>query len=163
MVHTRTGDFAPDVPKSSDSHARVAATGPRGSAPELPPPPPPPHPPLVSLEQLLAMQNELMWVLTENLVHCGGHQPHHQLVMDSSNTILLVTHPLTFARAADPFEVDNWLRTVPSSRRLCTWASSFVRPPVLGRLTSPPLFRMATRCYGLSSVRPSADTTSLRA
>jgi hypothetical protein len=32
------------------------------------PPPPPPPPPLVSIEQLLAMQNELMRVLMENLV-----------------------------------------------------------------------------------------------
>jgi hypothetical protein len=32
------------------------------------PPPPPPPPPLMSIEKLLAMQKQLMRVLTENLV-----------------------------------------------------------------------------------------------
>jgi hypothetical protein len=59
-----TGDFAPDVSKLSDARARAAATRPRGPAPEFPPPP-------VSIEKLLATQNELMQVPTENLVHHG--------------------------------------------------------------------------------------------
>jgi hypothetical protein len=53
--------------------------------------------------------------------------------------------------------------TIPSSRRLCTWPSSFMGPPVIGGLISPPLFRIATRCHGLSSARPSADTITLQA
>jgi hypothetical protein len=68
MVHTCTSDFAPDVPESSDARARAAATGPHGPAPELPPLPPLPP---VSIEQLLATQNELMHVLMEKLMHHG--------------------------------------------------------------------------------------------
>jgi hypothetical protein len=109
-----TDDFAPDVPESLDSRARVAATGPCGTTPELPPPLPPPPPSPVCLEQLLATQNGLMWVLTENLVHHGGHQPHHQLVMDSSYTNFLAMQPMTLAKATDPLEVDNWLHIIES-------------------------------------------------
>jgi hypothetical protein len=72
MVHTCTGDFAPDVPVSSKARPGAVATGPQGPAPELPPPPPPPSLP-VSVEQLLAILNELMRVLTENLMHRGVH------------------------------------------------------------------------------------------
>jgi hypothetical protein len=50
----------------------------------------------------------------ENLVQCGVHKLHHQPVMDSSYTDFLVTHPPTFAEAADPLEVDNWLRIIKS-------------------------------------------------
>jgi hypothetical protein len=53
MVHSRTSeDPILDIPESSVGHGRGQA--PRGNAP-----PPLPHPP-VSLEQLLAMQNDLM-------------------------------------------------------------------------------------------------------
>jgi hypothetical protein len=68
----------------------------------------------VIIEQLLAMQNELMRVLMENLMHHGVRQPHHQLVMDSSYTNFLVTHTPTFAEAADPLVVDNWFRIIES-------------------------------------------------
>jgi hypothetical protein len=59
MVHTWTSeDPILDIPEGSvgRGHDQV----PRGSAP-----PPPPHP-LVSLEQLLATQNDLMRRLVEN-------------------------------------------------------------------------------------------------
>jgi hypothetical protein len=113
MVRTRTGNFTLDMPKSSNACAGAAAAGPRGPTSELPPPPPLP-PPLVSLKQLLATQNELMRMLTENLVHHGVHQPHHQPMMDSSYTDFLATHPLSFAEAADPLEVNKWLRIIES-------------------------------------------------
>jgi hypothetical protein len=45
------------------------------AARETPPPPPSPPPP-VSIEQLLAMQNELIQVLSENLVQCEVCPPH---------------------------------------------------------------------------------------
>jgi hypothetical protein len=48
-----------------------------------------------------------MRVLMDNLMHHGVHQPHHQMMMDSSYTDFLVTHPRTFAKAADPLEADN--------------------------------------------------------
>jgi hypothetical protein len=59
MVHTRTSeDLILNIPEGSvrRGHGHV----PRGGAP-----PPPPHPP-VSLEQLLATQNDLMSRLVEN-------------------------------------------------------------------------------------------------
>jgi hypothetical protein len=68
MMRTCTGDFTQDVPESSNARARVAMNELHNAAHEIPPPPPPPPPPPVSLEQLLATQNELMRVLTENLV-----------------------------------------------------------------------------------------------
>jgi hypothetical protein len=61
----------------------------------------------VSLEQLLATQNELMQVLMENLVHRGVCQPRHQPVMDSAYTVLLVMHPPLVIEVSDPLEVDN--------------------------------------------------------
>jgi hypothetical protein len=100
MVCTHTGDFDLDVPEGSGAHRGAAPTGPHGPAPEAPPPPP------VSIEQLLAMQNGLMRVLTENLMHRGVHQPHHQSVMDSY-TDFLAMHALLFTEATNPLEVDN--------------------------------------------------------
>jgi hypothetical protein len=106
MVHTCTGDFGLDVPEGSGACCGAAPTGPHGAAPEAPPSPPPP----MSIEQLLATQNELMRVLMENLVHRGGRHSHHQQVLESSYTNFLATHPPMFTEASDPVEVDNWLR-----------------------------------------------------
>jgi hypothetical protein len=113
MVCMHTGDFALHVLEGSGACAGAAPTGPHGTAPTSPPPPPPPLP-TVSIEQLLATQNELMRVLTENLMHRGGHQPHHQPVLDSSYTDFQATHHLMFAEASDPLELDNWLRITES-------------------------------------------------
>jgi hypothetical protein len=118
MVHTRSSDFAHDVPKSSDARARAASTGPRGAAPTRPrgaaPTSPPPPPPPVSIEQLVVTQNKLMRVLTKNLMHRGVCQPHHQPEVDSSYTDFLVTYPPTFIKATDPLEADNWLHITKS-------------------------------------------------
>jgi hypothetical protein len=77
MVRTRTGDFTQDVPEPSNTHAG-AATNELCNAAHGTPPPPPPPPPLVSLKELLAMQNELMRVLMENLVQHEARPPHRQ-------------------------------------------------------------------------------------
>jgi hypothetical protein len=110
MVSTRTGNFA--LGESSASGARAGASRPRGTAP-APPPPPPPLPPL-SIEQLLATQNELIRVLTENLVQHEVCPSYHQSGVESSYTNFLVMHPPTFAEATDLLEVDNWLRIIES-------------------------------------------------
>jgi hypothetical protein len=105
MVHTRTSEDAiVDIPEGSVGHGRGQV--PRGGAP-----PPPP----VSLEQLLATQNDLMRRLIEN-DECRGterQQSHHQ-ERDSSYSDFLATHPPVFADATDPLEADNWLRTTES-------------------------------------------------
>jgi hypothetical protein len=113
MVSTHTGDFVLDMPEGSGAHRGAVPTGPCGAAPEPPPLPPPPLPP-VSIEQLLSTQNELMRVLTKNLMHQGGCQSQHQQVLESSYTDFLATHPSMFTKASDPLEADNWLRITES-------------------------------------------------
>jgi hypothetical protein len=77
-------------------------------------PPPPPHLP-VSLEQLLATQNDLMRRLVENDEHHGAErqQPRYQ-ERDSSYSDFLATHPPVFADATDPLEADSWLHSTES-------------------------------------------------
>jgi hypothetical protein len=60
------------------------------------------------------MQNKLMRVLTENLVHREVRSPHHQPGVETSYTDFLAMHPLTFAEAIDPLEADKWLRIIES-------------------------------------------------
>jgi hypothetical protein len=105
MVRTRTSeDSILDIPEGSIGCGRDQV--PRGDAP-----PPPP----ISLEQLLATQNELLRRLIEN-DECRGtehQQPHHH-ERDSLYSDFLATHPLVFADAIDPLEADSWLRTTKS-------------------------------------------------
>jgi hypothetical protein len=67
-----------------------------------------PPPPPVSLEQLLATQNDLMRRLVENDEHRGAErqQPRHQ-ERDSSYSDFLATHLSIFADATDPSEADS--------------------------------------------------------
>jgi hypothetical protein len=108
MVHTRTSeDSILDIPEGSVGRGRGHV--PRGSAP-----PPPPEPP-VSLEQLLATQNDLMRRLVENdeCREAERQQPRHQ-ERDSSYSDFLVTHLPVFTDVTNPLEVDSWLRTIES-------------------------------------------------
>jgi hypothetical protein len=75
---------------------------PRGGAP-----PPPPRPP-VSLEKLLATQNDLMRRLVENDEHHGAEhqQPRHQ-ESDSLYSDFLATHLPAFTNTTDPLEADS--------------------------------------------------------
>jgi hypothetical protein len=75
MVSMCTGDFTQDVPEPSNAHAGVA-TNELCNVAHGTPLPPPILPPPVSLEQLLATHNELMRVLTENLVQHEVRPPH---------------------------------------------------------------------------------------
>jgi hypothetical protein len=110
MERTRTSNFTQDVPESSNTHAREATNELRNAARGTPPPPSSP----ISLEQLLATQNELMRLLTENLVQCEVRSPHRQPGVETSYTNFLVTHPPMFTKAIDPLEEDNWLRIIES-------------------------------------------------
>jgi hypothetical protein len=105
MVRIRTSEDAIlDIPEGSVG--RGCGQVPRGGAP-----PPPP----VSLEQLLAMQNDLVRRLVEN-DECRGaerQQPQHQ-ERDSSYSDFLATHPPVFADATDHLEADSWLHTTES-------------------------------------------------
>jgi hypothetical protein len=71
MVHTRAAeDVALDIPEGSVSRGHRRGQAPHDNA--LPSPPPRPS---VSLEQLLATQNELMTLLMQNEACCGAGQP----------------------------------------------------------------------------------------
>jgi hypothetical protein len=108
MVHTRIFEYPIlDIPEESVGCGRGQV--PHGSAQ-----PPPPQPP-VSLEQLLATQNDLMRRLVENDERRGSErqQPRHQ-ERDSSYSDFMATHPPVFANATDPLEADSWLRTTES-------------------------------------------------
>jgi hypothetical protein len=113
MVHTCTSDFTQDAPEPSNAHAGAATNELRNAAHGTSSPPPPPLPPM-SLEQLLAIQNELMRVLTENLMQREARLSHCHLGVETSYTDFLVTRPPTFAEAIDPLEADNWLRIIES-------------------------------------------------
>jgi hypothetical protein len=105
MVHTRT---------SEDSILEGSIRRGRGQVPHGSASPPPPRPP-VSLEQLLAIQNDLMKRLVENdeCHRAECQQPRHQ-ERDSSYSNFLVTHLPVFADVTDPLEGDSWLRTKES-------------------------------------------------
>jgi hypothetical protein len=106
MVHTRiVEELNLNSPEGSTGRGQI----PCGNAP----PPPPPLP--VSLEQLLATQNDLMRRLVENDEHRGAErqQPRHH-ERDSSYSDIMATHPPVFADATDPLEVDSWLHTIES-------------------------------------------------
>jgi hypothetical protein len=108
MVHTRTSeDPILDIPEGAAGRGRGQA--PHGNAP-----PPPPHSP-VSLEQLLATQDDLMRRLVENDNHYGVErpQPRHR-ERDSSYSDFLATHLPVFADVTDPLEADSWFRTTES-------------------------------------------------
>jgi hypothetical protein len=105
MVNTRTSeDPILEIPKGSTG--RGCGQTPRDNAPPRP---------LVSLEQLLATQNDLMRRLVENDEHRGAErqQPRHQ-ERDSSYSDFLATHLPVFAYTTDPLEADSWLRTMES-------------------------------------------------
>jgi hypothetical protein len=103
MVCTCTGDFTQDAPEPSNAHAGAATNELHNAACGTPLPPPPP----VSLKQLLATQNELTGVLTENLMQREACSPHRQPGVETSYTNFLVMHPPTCAEATDPLEVEN--------------------------------------------------------
>jgi hypothetical protein len=70
----------------------------------------------ISIEQLLATQNELMSVLIQNEEHSGAESPHHHHHQDlnTSYSDFLVTQLPLFSGAKDPLEADNWLCTTES-------------------------------------------------
>jgi hypothetical protein len=135
------------------------------------PPPPPPPPPLVSLEQLMATQNELMRVLMENLMQRACPPSASQgwrlpTLTSWRGTLRRLPRQLIRWRRITGFaslSLSLGFCTAPRSRRPYLWPSSFVNLRVLGGLTSPPPFRTATRCHGPNSARLFVGTTSLRA
>jgi hypothetical protein len=111
MVRTRAIEDAKiDIPEGSVGHGCGHGQSPRGN-----PPPPPPHLP-ISIEQLLAMQNELMSVVVQNEARRGVEQPQHHCHQDmnTSYSDFLVTHPPIFSGAKHPLEPDDWLHTTES-------------------------------------------------
>jgi hypothetical protein len=103
-VRTRTfKDPILDIPEGSVGHGRGQV--PCGGAP-----PPPPRLP-ISIEQLLATQNDQMRRLVKNDERRGAEcqQPRHQ-ERNSLYSDFLATHPLVFADATNP-----WRQTAGSA------------------------------------------------
>jgi hypothetical protein len=137
------------------------------AVPHLHQPPPP-----VSLEQLLATQNDLMRRLVENDERCGAErqQPRYQ-ERDSSSSNFLATHPPVFADATDPLEVmagsapqspSLGYFTVRSIKRLYTQHNSLEVQLEHGGLPTSPPYLMITMFPSVNSVLPSVHTTYLR-
>jgi hypothetical protein len=104
MVRTRTTvDDVLDILEGSAPRGRGRGQSSRGNAP-----PPPPHP-SVSLEQLLATQNELMTLLIHNEARRGVERPQHPRYQDmnTSYSEFLATHPPLFSGGKDPLEADD--------------------------------------------------------
>jgi hypothetical protein len=112
MVHTR--NFEDSILDILEGSARCGC----GQAPCGNAPPPPPCL-IVSLEQLLATQNDLMRRLVDNDEHRGAErqQPRHQ-ERDLWYSDFLATRPPVFADATSPLEADSWLHTTESTFRL---------------------------------------------
>jgi hypothetical protein len=112
-----TDDDMLDVPEGSAPRGRG-----RGQPSCANEPPPPPHPP-VSLEQLLATQNELMTLLIQNETCRGVECPQHPQYqyMNTSYSEFLATHPPLFSGGRDPLEADDWLRTIESKFSLLNY------------------------------------------
>jgi hypothetical protein len=111
MVRTRAAEDAVlDILEGSVDRGHS-----RGQVPHTDPPAPPPQAP-VSIEDLLATQNEFMRVLMPNEANCGEELLQHPRQQDrnSSFSDFLATHPLVFLGARDPLDVDNWLHTIES-------------------------------------------------
>jgi len=79
----------------------MAARGRGRGAPNDPPPPPPP----ATIEQLLAVQTQLMQTLVQNMKNLpvGGAPPRNK------RGEFMKGHPPVFNHAADPLEADDWL------------------------------------------------------
>jgi hypothetical protein len=119
MMCTRTtNDDMLDIPEGSAPRGRGHGQPSLGNAP------PPPLHPSVSLEQLLAIQNELMTLLIQNEARHGAEHPQHPRYQDmnTSYSEFLATHPPLFSRGKDPLEAYDWLRTTESKFSLlhCT-------------------------------------------
>ena len=73
-----------------------------GGVPPHPPPPPPP-----TIEQLLAVQTQIMQALVQN----QQNQPIGGAPRDKGGEFLK-GRPLVFSHATDSLEADDWLRVV---------------------------------------------------
>ena len=82
----------------------------RGRGRGAPPNPTPPPPPM-TVEQLMAMQAQLMQTMMQHIQSqpAGGPPPVH--VRDKHGEFMK-GHPPVFTQATDPLEVDDWLRAV---------------------------------------------------
>jgi hypothetical protein len=96
-------DAALDIPEGSAGRGHG-----HGQVLHANPPPPPPHA-LVSIEDLLATQNELMMVLVHNEANRGVERLQHyrEQDMNRSYSKFLATHPLVFSRAKDPLDAND--------------------------------------------------------
>jgi uncharacterized coiled-coil protein SlyX len=145
----------------------------RGQAPRVNAPPPPPSHPPVSLEQLLATQNDLMRLLMENkMCHVADRLEPRQQDRDSSYSDFVVTHPPHFSEVMDPLEADNWLCTTKSKvwaailqsiKKLCTQPNNSEAQQEPGGPPTPPHYQLIIKSHVVSSISPSVAIIYRRA
>jgi hypothetical protein len=111
-----------DIPKGSAPRGRGRGQPSRGNAP-----PPPLHPP-VSLEQLLATQNELMTLLIQNEGCRGAERSQHPRYQDmnTSYSEFLETHPSLFSGGKTHLR-QTIGSTLPSQSSACFTVQSIKR------------------------------------
>ena len=71
----------------------------------------PPPPPLVTMEQLMGMQAQLMQAMMQRLDNEPARVPPPVQVRDKRGEFMK-GHPPVFTHASDPMEADDWLRAV---------------------------------------------------
>jgi hypothetical protein len=71
----------------------------------------PPNPPVVTMEQLMGMQAQLMQTMMQRMDNepIGGPPPVH---VRNKHGEFIKGHPPVFTHSTDPLDADDWLRTV---------------------------------------------------
>ena len=103
---------------------------------EVPPPPPantnnevPPPPPPVTLEQVLAMQAQLLHSMQQSMMNMQQNQSQQQNQNQQQAPPprdrlgdFQRTKPPTFSHSVDPLDADDWLKTVEKKQKVvqCT-------------------------------------------
>ena len=82
----------------------------RGRGRGVPPNPPPPLPPM-TIEQLMAMQAQLMQTMMQHIQNQPVGGPLPVQVRDKRGEFMKGCPPI-FTHAANPLEADDWLRAV---------------------------------------------------
>jgi hypothetical protein len=73
--------------------------------------PPPPHPP--TLEQVLAMQAQMLQTMQQTMVNMQVAQPQAPPLLPRDRLgDFQCTKPLTFSHAVEPMDADDWLKSI---------------------------------------------------
>jgi hypothetical protein len=117
-------------------------------------------------------QTELLWQLVANSTRGGNGARNALALAPTTYSDFVAMHPPLFTEAGEPLEADHWLRFMESKFGLlrCTevqktlFAAQQLRGDASAWWANYTTTRpRITKCRGLSSVMPSAPTTSSQA